>query len=916
MIKPALNRVGLALWATLITCLQGGSPVWTGTGLFAFTSLVASSAVAQSSLYGVSPLAGGTLEFYVNTPHWATLHYRVNAAAQQNVTMVQAAARNTYSLSGLGNGSTVEYRFTYWNGSYALETEWQTQVVGAPASSSSSAPASSSSSSAASSVCNIQATGVNAAQVTLVSGSWATLHYSVNSGGQLNVSMVQANGVNSYTIDNLSAGDLVSYRCTYLDTGLGYAVDTEFKHYTFVGASSSASSAASVSSSATSSSSPVSSASSSSSSVASSANSSVTLGNITPLFNSSTALESVLQYDRGDALVTRFSDRARDRHAKENHFQAYDHYLKFYWEQRTASVEIIDYVAKGGNKIRMEVKSEARLDDGQAENRWWYIGRNTLAEYCGNGVMNRVDDLNYWKEESWNCREGRQIQIGDKLEFEISQFLDKNAVIRGQDNYYGTTYLYIVGQGLVPWDVTDRNAFVGGLFKQRDSIPLPEYAQLGGGTTLHVQMTAEPDGHFQQMANNLNYGNGQPFVLGRRVHHTSFVDGTHDEHEDNGLFEEMIGKAGTRYINERCADCHERNGRAPVAGIGEALDRWVFRIGDANGNSHPLLGRVLQPKANGGAASEGEPSIAYWTETNGLRKPNYQFSGIQPETFSARLAPQLVGMGLLEAIPESAILAREDPDDLDGDGISGRANRVIDPVTGETRLGRFGYKAAAASLKHQIAAAFNTDMGVMTSVMPNPDCGANQINCGPSGSELSDTHLDNLVKYVALLGVRGQRDYDKPEVIRGKQVFSEIGCDSCHTPGFTTSSYAPFAELRNQPIQPYTDLLLHDLGPEMADSLGEGLATGSEWRTAPLWGVGVSACVTGGVTGLRGQAPAFGLDGQEVCTPKESYLHDGRARTLAEAILWHGGEGAGSRSRYNALNNNDKAALQAFLKSL
>src|SRR5690606_7425524 len=151
------------------------------------------------------------------------------------------------------------------------------------------------------------------------------------------------------------------------------------------------------------------------------------------------------------------------------------------------------------------------------------------------------------------------------------QFLDKAYVMRGRDNYYGTTYLYIVGEGIVPWDVTDKVPFQQGVFKQRDTIPVPVSARLGGDTTLHVQMTAEPDGHFQQMATNLGYENGQPFVLGRRVHHTSFVDGSHDESAENGIFSEMVGKSGTRYVNDRCARCHERNGRAPVADIGEPL---------------------------------------------------------------------------------------------------------------------------------------------------------------------------------------------------------------------------------------------------------------------------------------------------------------------------------------------------------
>ncbi|EAR08800.1 predicted thiol oxidoreductase [Reinekea sp. MED297] len=639
------------------------------------------------------------------------------------------------------------------------------------------------------------------------------------------------------------------------------------------------------------------------------------LGDIVPLYDVSTPLEAEITFDRGDALVTRIADRGRDRHAKENHFQAYDHFLTFYWEQRTISIEIIDYVAKGGDSIRMNVKALTKLDDLQAENRWWYTGVNTLAEYCGNGVMATNDNRNYWKEESWNCRENRPIQVGDKLEFEISQFLDERELTRGRSNYYGTTFLYIVGQGLVPWDVTDKDIFQGGKRFQRDSIPVPESARMGGDTTLHVQMTAEPDGHFQQMATNLSYDNGQAWVLGRRVHHTSMVDGSHDESAENGTFDELIGLSGPNYISDRCTTCHERNGRAVPAALGEPLEKWVFKVADDNGNPHADLGRVLQPKANGTESSEGTPSLASWTVVDGLRTPNYRFSSVTPERFSARIAPQLNGLGLLEAIPESAILALADENDANGDGISGRAAKVVDPETGDVRLGRFGYKAATSSVKHQTAAALNTDMGVMTSIMPSPDCGANQSNCGPQGAELNDDHLNNLVKYVSLLGVRPQRDYNDPEVIRGQQIFNDTGCSGCHVESFQTSPFHPLAELRDQTIRPYTDLLLHDMGPGLADNLGEGTASGSEWRTAPLWGVGLSACVTGGVEGPRGW-DAFGLDGYETCVPEHGYLHDGRARTLDEAIRWHGGEGEASKNNYEALNAADKNALIQFIESL
>ena len=245
--------------------------------------------------------------------------------------------------------------------------------------------------------------------------------------------------------------------------------------------------------------------------------------------------------------------------------------------------------------------------------------------------------------------------------------------------------------------------------------------------------------------------------------------------------------------------------------------------------------------------------------------------------------------------------------DLDGDGISGRAQRVMDPDTGLLRLGRFGWKAGTTSVRHQVAAALQTDMGVTTSLFPDPDCGASQSDCGPSGDELSDTDLDDLVRYVSLLGVRARRDIDAADVAEGEGLFQTWNCSGCHVPAFVTSPYHPMAELRDQAIQPFTDLLLHDMGPELADSLGEHSASGPEWRTAPLWGIGLGACVTGGGTG-----PVQ----SQVCTPHESYLHDGRARTLDEAIRWHGGEGAASRDRYLDASASEQGSLLAFLRSL
>ncbi len=231
--------------------------------------------------------------------------------------------------------------------------------------------------------------------------------------------------------------------------------------------------------------------------------------------------------------------------------------------------------------------------------------------------------------------------------------------------------------------------------------------------------------------------------------------------------------------------------------------------------------------------------------------PVYSFTGTTPPFYSVRIAPPLVGMGLLEAISESSVMALADPGDSDQDGISGRAQIVTDPETGQSRLGRFGYKGASARVRHQVAIALNTDMGVTTSIFSSLDGG------GPGGAaEISDVDLDYMTRYTALLGVQARRDLSDAQALQGEALFNSAGCAKCHTPQFTTSTFHPMAEVRSQTIQPYSDLLLHDMGPDLADNMGEGIATGSEWRTTPLWNIGHTSEVNGS---------------------GESYLHDGRA---------------------------------------
>lgn len=605
---------------------------------------------------------------------------------------------------------------------------------------------------------------------------------------------------------------------------------------------------------------------------------------VVPLFDTTTKLEPSTTVDTATALITRIGDRVRDRHARESEFKAYDHYLSFYWEQRSVNLEFVDKIARGGSEIIVNIRSLTPLNEPNF--RSFYRGLNTVAEYHENLIATEVAPNHYSVKLVRHATERRPLKVGDQIEFEFSPFLasPKN----GRSNYYGTTMLYVVGKGIVPWM---------GVGERLESIPLPESALLGGGTTISSQHSGEPAERFKQMAGNISPQSAQPFLLGRRLHHTNMLDGTHSE-QPNPVFSEQAGKLGPHYVARSCIACHVNNGRSLPPAAGEPMNHTVVKVAsDATGTPHPQLGTALQPRSTSGVA-EGSAHIQRYElivgkyadgEEYELRKPVYEFVGTVPRFFSVRLTPQLVGLGLLEAIPEHDVFTLADPEDEDGDGISGRANIVVDSENNKRRLGRFGYKAGQPRLRQQIAEALNSDMGVTTTI-------ANTLD-GSSDShpiEVADEDLAHLERYVAVLGVSAKRNPDDDKAARGKTLFMEAKCSACHTPSFTTSLYHPFAELRDQKIQPYTDLLLHDMGQELADTLGEHTASGAEWRTAPLWGIGLTNDVSGG----------------------EAYLHDGRARTLEEAILWHGGEAENAKEAFRKMPQHDRATLIRFLQSL
>ncbi|NVI98005.1 thiol oxidoreductase [Myxococcus sp. AM009] len=358
-----------------------------------------------------------------------------------------------------------------------------------------------------------------------------------------------------------------------------------------------------------------------------------------------------------------------------------------------------------------------------------------------------------------------------------------------------------------------------------------------------------------------------------------------------------------------CMTCHVKDGRGqPPASPQETPVSLAFQLTGPEGHGpHPRYGVQLDVRHLEGAGAEGTVEVRY-DEVSGrfssgesytLLRPRYTFAALTKGPleagvrFSPRVAPVNFGLGLLEAVPEAALLAHEDPEDRNQDGVSGRANRVMDVEEGQTRLGRFGWKANQPTLRQQVAHALVADMGLTTTLYPREQ--GHDTRDAADAPEVSPKDLDSLLFYARLVAPPKRRDWSAPATLRGKAVFEAIGCGGCHlaTP-FETAEVPGFPELSHQKIYPYTDLLLHDLGEGLADGRPDGLASGTEWRTPPLWGIGLVKVVNG----------------------HTRFLHDGRARNLEEAVLWHGGEAAPAQERYTRLPLVDRQALLTFLESL
>lgn len=386
---------------------------------------------------------------------------------------------------------------------------------------------------------------------------------------------------------------------------------------------------------------------------------------------------------------------------------------------------------------------------------------------------------------------------------------------------------------------------------------------------------------------------------------------------------------GPLFNTNACQNCHIKDGRGhpPTPDAANAVSMLV-RLSLPNDPAYatlieqvgivpePVYGGQFQDMAIPGVAPEGKVRVEYdpvsvrfkdGTEVE-LRKPRLLltqlgYGPMHPDTrFSARVAPPMIGLGLLEAIPEAAILANAQAQASAKNGIAGRPNQVWDDALHKTVLGRFGWKAGQPNLNQQNVHAFSGDMGLTTSLRPFDDCTDTQTACkqapsgnGPDGEpEVSDNILRLVLFYSRNLAVPARRDVGSPQVLAGKNLFFQAGCQSCHTPSYTTAANAAEPELANQVIRPYSDLLLHDMGEGLADHRSEFLAGGRDWRTPPLWGVGLTQTVSG----------------------HTQFLHDGRARNLLEAVLWHGGEAQAAQQQVLSFNAQQRAALLAFLNSL
>ncbi|MYB89468.1 MAG: c-type cytochrome [Proteobacteria bacterium] len=445
----------------------------------------------------------------------------------------------------------------------------------------------------------------------------------------------------------------------------------------------------------------------------------------------------------------------------------------------------------------------------------------------------------------------------------------------------------------------------------------------GGAATVFKMLNRDA---FSHPSANMPFERQLDFRVGDGIFKKIWVSSPSSTRSSDGL--------GPLFNARSCQRCHLKDGRGRPPAEGEKAGLMLLKLSIPPQNEtqrsallqhrvssipEPTYGNQLQNFSVQGVRIEGEFTVQYKElpvrladgEVVNLRAPTYQivdlqYDALHPDSMaSPRVAPPVIGMGLLEAIPEVDILRHVDPDDLDGDGVSGRARQVWSDEHQKVMLGRFGWKAGQPTLVQQSATAFRDDIGISTPLYPVPhgDCTAAQQSCmaAPHGDiplgdgvEAVSTMFDMLMFYIRNLGVPARREVSDPQVLEGKRLFYEARCTVCHVPKFVTRRDSIGKEQSFQLIWPYTDLLLHDMGEGLADNRPEGNASGREWRTPPLWGIGLT----------------------ETVSHHSTFLHDGRARSLLEAILWHGGEAEAAKQQVVRMTRGQRESLLAFLGSL
>jgi len=429
----------------------------------------------------------------------------------------------------------------------------------------------------------------------------------------------------------------------------------------------------------------------------------------------------------------------------------------------------------------------------------------------------------------------------------------------------------------------------------------------GGETTVFDQSVNA----FALPAPNLSSQDELLFFVGNSFFNQNWVQAPSSTTARDGL--------GPYFNAKSCSGCHFKDGRGqPPTIAGQLSQGFIVRLSIPGKGTHgeplddPNYGGQFQEHAIDGLKKEGN-YVIIWEEKSGnfydgnsytLRNPKINFSDLNygemqhDIMYSARVAPQMIGLGLLEAISENTILSYADIDDKNRDGISGKPNYVWNSLEQKVQLGKFGWKANQPNILQQISGAFSGDMGISTQHFPeqNLTSSQKQYNEFANGGdpEIDSDDLKKMHLYSSTLAVPARRNVDDKQVLEGEKIFAEIGCNSCHIEKIQTGVHPDFPILSNQNIRPYTDLLLHDMGEGLADGRPDFEATGQEWRTPPLWGIGLFQTVN----------------------KHTYYLHDGRARNLTEAILWHGGEAEKSKNEFKQLPQKQRDQLIEFLESL